>query len=428
MSLFGLILAGCATVPLEESFLDIKQSVENEQGFTIQWSGVTSTEDAGAEAVSRLLAEGIGAEEATQIALLNNARLQAVYERFGIARAELVEAGLPRNPVFTGELLFENSSSQSWELEIAQELMSVFLIPRRRAVAKDVLDQARLQVVSAVIDVAMDTRRAFLHFQADTQVVALLDDLLLAEDAAFEMAVRMRAAGVIPLSELGAAQLRYENAKLAYSEAKLDLEASRERVNRLMGLYGPASQWEAESFLSEAPAENMLPANYEQQAIKSSLDLSSAWLDIKLAAGRSGIHNLEDIFSDVVVGVGFESSEPETGSRRWEVGPVLSFPIPLFNRGQAARAIGRAEVRQEWDVYTAIAVELRSASRTAAHHVTVAHEMARYQNEVVREVARHETEQALLRYNGMLIGPIHLLRKKQDEIEVDMEYVDKLGD
>ena len=135
-----MILAGCATVPLEESFRNIEQSVKDEQGFTIQWRGVTGPEDAGAKAVSLLLADGLAAEEATQIALLNNARLQAVYAQYGIARSELVEAGLPNNPVFTGELLFENSSSQSWELEIAQELMSVLLVPRKREIAKDVLE------------------------------------------------------------------------------------------------------------------------------------------------------------------------------------------------------------------------------------------------------------------------------------------------
>ena len=438
MSLFCMIFAGCATVPLEESFRTIEESVKDEQGLTIQWWGVTSPKDEGAEAVSQLLAEGLTVEEATQIAVLNNTRLQAVYEQFGIARAKLVEAGLPDNPVFTGELLYKNGSMQGWDLEIAQELMSVLLIPRRRAIAKDVLEQARVEVISAIIDVAMDTRRAFLHVQADAQVVGLLNHLLLAEEAAFEMAVKMREAGVIPLSELGAAQSRYEDAKLVYSAAELDMEASRERVNRLMGLSGSASQWEAQSRLLKAPTENTFPADYEQQAIRNSLDLTAAWLDIKLAARRLRLHNIEDIFPAIEVGVGFESEEPEpgpatesdpnprAGPRRWEVGPVLSIPIPLFNQGQPARAIGRAALRQQWDVYTAIAVELRSASRAAAHRVSAMRDMARYQENVNLKVAKHETEQALLRYNGMLIGPIHLLRQKQNEIEVEIAYVGTL--
>ncbi len=41
-------------------------------------------------------------------------------------------------------------------------------------------------------------------------------------------------------------------------------------------------------------------------------------------------------------------------------------------------------------------------------------------------MAEHETRQALLRYNGMLIGPIHLLRKKQEEIEVNIQYIGTL--
>ena len=61
--LFCMIFAGCATVPLEESFRAIEQSVKDEQGFTIHWWGVTSPEDAGAEAVSQLLTEGLTVEE-----------------------------------------------------------------------------------------------------------------------------------------------------------------------------------------------------------------------------------------------------------------------------------------------------------------------------------------------------------------------------
>ena len=337
-----------------------------------------------------------------------------------------MEAGLPDNPIFSSELLFENSSSQGWDLEIAQDLMSVLLIPRRKAIARDVLEQSRIQVVSATIDVALDTRRAFLHYQADAQVITSLNDFLLAEDAAFDMAVRMRKAGVIPLNELAEAQHRYEDAKLMYSAAEVDLEASRERVNRLMGLYGAASQWKAESALSPVPAENMLPSDYEERAVKNSLDLSSAWLDIKMAADRAGLHNLEDIFSGLEVGVAFESDEPESGGRQWDVGPVLSVPVPVFNQGHAARSIGRSTVRQQWDVYTAIAVELRSASRAAAHRVSIANDMARYQEKVSLKLAEHETRQALLRYNGMLIGPIHLLRKKQEEIEVNIQYIGTL--
>ena len=428
--LFGVvisvILTGCATVPLEESFRDVERQVQDEHGFSIRWNGVTGPADAGTQAVNELLADGLTPEEATRIALLNNTRLQAIYEQFGIARAELVGAGLPANPVFRGELLYESGSSQSWELEIAEEFLSVLLIPLRRAVAKDALEQARIQVVIAVIDVAMDTRRAFYHYQADAQAFDLLKNLLLAEETAFEMAVKMREAGVLPLSDLAAAQKRYETVKLTYSAAELDLEASRERVNRLMGLYGSASSWVASIMLAEAPAENTFPADYERRAVEQSLDLASAWQEIKLAARRSGVNNVEAIFSEIEVGAGFESEEPGSGGRRWEVGPVLSVPIPLFNQGQAVRAVSRSEVRRKWDIYTAVAVELRSASRAAAHRVNVSREMALYRKHVILAVARQEMEQAQLRYNGMLIGSIQLLRKKQEEIEAEAEYVGAL--
>ena len=52
-----------------------------------------------AQRVKALLGNDLTAEAAVQIALLNNRKLQAVYNRLGIAQADLVQAGLPPNPI-----------------------------------------------------------------------------------------------------------------------------------------------------------------------------------------------------------------------------------------------------------------------------------------------------------------------------------------
>lgn len=419
-------LAGCATVRTEETFQAVQQDVESKTGHQIQWSGVSIAESEVRDAVESMLADGLTVDEATQVALLNNPHLQGVYEDYGIAQAELVEAGLLHNPVFSGELLYETSSAQSWELEVAQDFLSVLFIPLRRAAARDNLEMARLRVIAAVIDIAGDTRRAFLHYQADSQAFELLKKFLQAEEAGFEMAVKLREAGNIPLRELAAAQSSLDNAKLTYSAAELDLEMSRERVNRLMGLWGTAASWDAVKTLPEPPESVSFPSDIEREAVSNSVDLAMAWTGVRLAARRSGIRNVEAVFSELEVGTKFESSEPESGSRHWEVGPVLAVSLPLFNQGQAARAMGRAEVRGAWHNYTALAVELRSATRAAAHQVNVTRQMALYEKKVALPVAHAAMDEALLRYNGMFIGPVELLRAKQQEIQAGMAYVSAL--
>ena len=52
--------------------------------------------------VRALLQDTLTVDGAVQVALLNNRNLQALYAELGVAQADLVQAGLLRNPVFDG--------------------------------------------------------------------------------------------------------------------------------------------------------------------------------------------------------------------------------------------------------------------------------------------------------------------------------------
>ena len=69
------------------------------------------------EALDKLLENELTAAGAIQIALLNNARLQARYEELGISQAELIQAGLLKNPTVFGSARFPTNSPGATELE-----------------------------------------------------------------------------------------------------------------------------------------------------------------------------------------------------------------------------------------------------------------------------------------------------------------------
>ena len=52
--------------------------------------------------VRALLHDTLTVDGAIQVALLNNRNLQALYAELGVAQADLVQAGLLKNPVFDG--------------------------------------------------------------------------------------------------------------------------------------------------------------------------------------------------------------------------------------------------------------------------------------------------------------------------------------
>ena len=97
----GLSVAGCASVDSGQRFAGVRDAVGQRLSQNVTWTRDEDTARAAHDAVKRILAEELTADEAVQVALLNNRRLQTRFESLGIAQADLVEAGLLENPVFS---------------------------------------------------------------------------------------------------------------------------------------------------------------------------------------------------------------------------------------------------------------------------------------------------------------------------------------
>ena len=75
-------------------------TVEERSASKIFWNSGTELDKEAAEKVGSLLKKKLTADDAVQIAMLNNRDLQAVYSDLGVAQADLVQAGLFKNPIF----------------------------------------------------------------------------------------------------------------------------------------------------------------------------------------------------------------------------------------------------------------------------------------------------------------------------------------
>ncbi len=138
-----LALAGCAHVDPNPAFRELANTVHLRTGKRVQWNR-GSAEDAQAQAaVISLLRRPLTAGSAVQVALLNNHNLQATYEELGIAQADLVEAGLLRNPIFTFERRFPG---QALEMDVLKEFIDILLLPLRKRIAAAQFEAAKLRV------------------------------------------------------------------------------------------------------------------------------------------------------------------------------------------------------------------------------------------------------------------------------------------
>src|SRR5438876_5300893 len=136
--LLGLFIAlnGCSTVRLDAGFDEVKASVEERSKAQIVWNSGSDLDRQVDEKVRSLLAGTLTAEQAVQVALLNNRELQAMYSDLDVAQSDLVQAGLLKNPIFDAAVTFPISGGRAdLELTAVMNFLDAFYLPLRKRVA-----------------------------------------------------------------------------------------------------------------------------------------------------------------------------------------------------------------------------------------------------------------------------------------------------
>lgn len=257
---FGLSIAAAATVvgcaPSDARFSAVDETVAERTGFDVAWTRGSAEDAAVADFVDDLLGNGhLTVDEAAQVALLSNRRLQATYETLGIARGELIHAGLPDNPVVSDEIRFFDEGTEH-EAAVTEDLISIFTIPLRRRRDGEQLEATANLVADAAVHVIAETRRAYVDYQSAKQLVELLQQVVQATESSYMTAERLREAGNVKQLDVLRERALYEEAKVALSAAVRDLAMARERLNGVMGVWGPQAAWETPVRLPEVPVTN----------------------------------------------------------------------------------------------------------------------------------------------------------------------------
>lgn len=434
-ALLLLASAGCASVPVREVFDESAAIAAERTGEAIAWPEVSDDAAAVEARVAALLDRPLDADAAARVALLNNRRLHARYAELGRAAAARVQAGRPGNPFVEAVARFRDGDggTPQLELSIVQEVLDLFLLPARSRLAAVELERAKLGLAAAAVDLAADTRRTFLRYLAERQLLELDRHALLAVEAAWEMAVQLREAGNISELDLLAERDFYEQVKLEVSRRELAVADLRERLNERMGLWGErATGWSAVERLPELPAEPAEPGVPEGRAVERSLDVAAALLDLEAATRRAGVTRVTALFPELEIGAEGEREvehRPDGSTEKeWWIGPSVGFRLPLFDQGQPRRVAANMEVRRRADELVALGVEVRAAARRAATRAEYARQQALYARDVVLPLRMRLSELTQLHYNGMFVGVFQLLDAKRREIDAARDYVTALRD
>ena len=424
--LFALpvFLSGCTTVSLNAGFTEIGALVEKRNAIKIFWNSGTELDREAAEKVRSLLKGRLTVDESVQIALLNNRDLQAIYSDLGVAQADLVQAGLLSNPVFNAGVFFPVSGGRpDLELNVVMNFLDLFYRPLRERVAAAQFEETKLRVTGSVLDFAAQVRAAFYAYQANEQMLEMRQTILQSLMASYEVARRLHEAGNITDLELNRERALAETAKLDLRSTEMAERQSREQLNDLMGIWANDTEWQTDRRLPDIPPEPMPLEGLERTALAQSIDLSNARQRIVVAGEQLGLDRAASLIPESHSGV---LGEKDEGA--WKVGPVLEFPVPLFDQGQARIGRAVAELRRAQQEYYAMAVRIRSAARALRDQIQGARDRALYYRDIMLPLQERIVNEAQLHYNAMQIGPVQLLRAREQQIETAVAYVEALRD
>lgn len=423
-----LVLGGCVSSAeysaATAGFSNVANKTAEATGKDTVW--VQNRQDAQVVSgrVKTLLAKKtVDVETAVQVALLNNKGLQAAYADLGDSSADAWQSTMLVNPTvgigLTGIGTPGLEAYKAIEGVIATNILALATQKRNVEIADSGFRKAQLNAALRTLQLAADTRRAWITAVASWETVAQLNQAQAAADAASELAQKIGEAG--SLTKGGQAREHVFYAELTGQTAKARLEArlAKEELTRLMGLWGSDTDYQIPNRLPQLPKGLVKRDLIEAEALERRVDLQIAKLDLATTAKSYKLTEATRYVTDLEILSGFETErELEDGEKHKQTtGNVeLEFVIPIFDSGKARMRKSELAYMRAANLLAENAVNVRSEARSAYQAYRANYDIARhYRNSVVPLRTKIE-EESLLTYNGMITNTFELLADSREKV------------
>ena len=267
-----LMLGGCASFSTDGGFSTVEQVAKERLGKEVTWQRSDNATDTAAQRVKELLASPLTVDDAVQIALLNNRGLQASFYELGISESDFVQAGRLPNPGFSF-----SRTRQGSEVEIDRSLTfniaHLLTMPLTRQMEQRRFEQTKREVTMQMLSLAAETRKAYYMAVAADQTMLYMQQVKKAADAGAELAGRLAQAGNYNKLQQAREQGFFADAALNLARAVQAQTRSKEKLTRLMGLWGPQTAFTLPLRLPDLPKKPNEMANVEQMAMAQRLPL-----------------------------------------------------------------------------------------------------------------------------------------------------------
>lgn len=330
LALLGL--AGCQTIPDAPDRSTVSASLTQRVGHTVP-NQIDPTQVVLPPGASP--DDGITEDEAIAIALWNNAAFQELLVDLGLARGDLIQAGLLPNPEF---VYYWPMSDKPFKYLFDFPIEAIWLRPIRvQSMAREA-DRTAQRLAQAGLDLMRDVRQAYADVVLAKERVRIAGEAVKLRGRVAELAEKRLKAGDISEQEAATARIDALQAEQDAARIGFDVPVLEERLRNLMGLgpyrgplpLDPSPPPGCQTFDADALTREAMGHRPDALAAAEAVDAAEA--RVKLA--KLGWVRFLGI------------ADATSGQGSHVFGPALRFTVPLFNRNQGGIARAEAELER----------------------------------------------------------------------------------
>jgi len=273
-------------------------------------------------------------------------------------------------------------------------------------------------------------RSAYYRAVAAQEIVAALAGFKSTAESSAELSKKLGETGALNQLDQARQLVFYADVTTELAAARQQATIERERLVRLMGLWGSDLDFKLPSSLPGLPGKPRTLPTIEQDAMDHRVDLQIARMEVEALARSYGLTRATH-FINVVDASGISKTQKDKGSGRPHSdggGFDVTFEVPIFDFGRPRVREAEQRYMQAVNLLAESAINARSEAREAYRTYRSAYDISgHYQGEVL-PLRKTAFDQAQLQFNSMLIDVFALVTESRQLIAATVNGVEAKRD
>jgi cobalt-zinc-cadmium efflux system outer membrane protein len=297
-----------------------------------------------------VLEDGLTEDESVSLALWNSPQLKVDLAALGFARADLIDAKMLPNPVFS--LLFPVGPKQL-EFTLSYYADILWQRPRKVAIAKLNTENVAENLVQHGLSMIRDVCITYADlFRAGEELKLYEEKVKLDGEIAKIASLRVEAGDISELEET-AFRLAESQARESFLVARNSLETQKIRFLTMLGLASDRTDIK----IDPASLEEVTMPDQEQlieAALAFRPDMRASEIEIEIAGEKLGWERSKILNLTVMLDANAK------GTEGFEMGPGVQLAVPIFNFNKGGRVRAQTEMQRAAANYILVQQSIRS--------------------------------------------------------------------